>query len=87
MIMKRIKTDCTGITESAVQDDEKDVTTSMSHEESEGKKKAVMTRDDSLQNCFLQKMRKKVFVLRSYCIPNLNFFKSVRLFFNFVVGF
>ena len=44
MIMKRIKTDCTGITESAGQDDEKVVTTSMSHEESEGKKKAVMTR-------------------------------------------
>ena len=49
MIMKRIKTDCTGITESAGQDDEKVVTTSMEvkseeHEESEGKKKAVMTR-------------------------------------------
>ena len=44
MTMKRIKIDCTGITESAVQDDEKVVTTSMevkmeSQEESEGKKK------------------------------------------------
>ena len=46
MIMKRIKTDCTGITESARQDDEKVVTTSMEvkSEESEGEKKAVMTR-------------------------------------------